>query len=61
MKECDKYMIVANKAVDAEKQQEFKLASEYWVKASNYAKCAANKHWAESRSEYCNSTRKLLN
>lgn len=60
MRENEKYMIMANKAVEAEKQRKFKIAGEYWLEASNYAKCAVNRHWAESRSEYCKCTRKLL-
>ena len=51
---CDMSFIHhANKASNAERQGRFAEAYQFWVEAVGRASKDANRHWAESRADYC--------
>lgn len=49
----DDYHTWARYAALAERNGNFKQASEHWAKAAMLARCTENKFWAEARQDYC--------
>ncbi|MGR5241776.1 ANR family transcriptional regulator [Photobacterium damselae] len=53
MRENDRYMAMAHKAAEAERSSDYYKAKRTWYKASEIATLGSSRHWALSRSEFC--------
>lgn len=53
MRENDRYMAMAHKAAEAERLGAYYKAKRAWYKASEIATLGSSRHWALSRSEFC--------
>lgn len=58
-KESATYLLHADVAASLERQGRYQSAVNHWRLAANNAKTVTNRHWAESRTDFCATYRPI--